>query len=281
MRRIAIRTAEITATLMLTAIASASAEPAEPAPWVAAMREVHAKFTGKAGTLALFGDSITFSLAFWAPLAGEPQGMSHELAEDLKVVKLRQRSECWRQWRGPEYGNEGSKTIQWAQENVDSWLKKLNPEAAVLMFGTNDVSSVGPHEYESRLRTVIQRCLSNGTVVMLTTIPPRDGRVERAAEFAKVARKLAVELNLPLIDYHDQVLKRRPSDWDGALPQFKDAPGDDYNVPTLIARDGVHPSNPREFSGYSDRDLDHNGYALRNAMTTSCYADVIRQVLRP
>jgi hypothetical protein len=220
-------------------------------------------------------------MAFWAPMAGEPQGMPPQLAEDWKVVKQYQRIECWRQWRGPEFGNDGGKTIEWANDNIDSWLKKLNPEAAVLMFGTNDLSSVSPVDYEDRLRLVIQRCLNNGTVVLLTTIPPKNGRVDRAAEFATIARKLASEMNLPLIDYHNEILKRRPDDWDGALPQFKDAPGDEYNVPTLIARDGVHPSNPRLYTGYSDRDLNHNGYALRNAMTTSCYAKVIRQALRP
>jgi lysophospholipase L1-like esterase len=276
-----VESAALFAAVSIAAIAGAAAEPPKADAWVAAMREVHAKFTGKRGRLALFGDSITVSLAFWAPMSGEPQGMSPQLTEDWKVVKQHQRPECWRQWRGSEFGNEGGKTVEWAVENVDTWLKKLNPEVVVLMFGTNDLNSVGAEEYEGRLRQVIQRCLNNGTVVLLTTIPPKSGRVEGAAEFAKIARKLAAELNLPLIDYQEEILKRRPNDWDGALPQFKDTPGDEYNVSTLIARDGVHPSNPRDFSGYSERDLNHNGYALRNAMTTSCYADVIRQVLRP
>ena len=47
---------------------------------------------------------------------------------------------------------------------------------------------------------------------------------------------------MPLIDYQAEILKRRPDDWDGALPKFKDVPGSEYEVPTLIARDGVHPS---------------------------------------
>lgn len=275
------RTVVIVSLFVAASIVSIAAEPPKVAAWVTAMRDVHARFTGKPGTVALFGDSISVSLAFWAPMAGEPQGMPAQLTDDWKVVKQWQRFECWRQWRGSDFGNEGGKTVKWALDNVDMWLEKLNPESVVLMFGTNDLSSVSPVDYEDRLREVIQRCLRNGTVVLLTTIPPKHGHVERAAEFAKIARKLAAELDLPLIDYHQEILKRRPDDWDGALPQFKDAPGDEYNVPTLIARDGVHPSNPRDFSGYSDRALNHNGYALRNAMTTSCYAEVIRQVLRP
>jgi hypothetical protein len=39
----------------------------EPA-WVKPMSAVHARFKGKAGYVAQLGDSITHSLAFWAPL---------------------------------------------------------------------------------------------------------------------------------------------------------------------------------------------------------------------
>jgi len=34
--------------------------------WVAAMKKIHARFTGQKGTLAHFGDSITVTMAFWA-----------------------------------------------------------------------------------------------------------------------------------------------------------------------------------------------------------------------
>jgi hypothetical protein len=58
--------------------------------------------------------------------------------------------------------------------------------------------------------------------------------------------------SLPLLDYFGAILKRRPDDWDGSLAKFKEPPGDEYQVPTLIARDGVHPSNPSEFKDYSE-----------------------------
>ncbi len=108
-------------------------------PWTAAMRSIHARFSGQPGTLAHFGDSITVSLAYWAPLAYEPQGLSADMADDLRRVKQYLRPECWRDWRGPEFGNEGSMTIRWADENLEGWLKKLNPEAAVILFGSNDL----------------------------------------------------------------------------------------------------------------------------------------------
>jgi hypothetical protein len=86
---------------------------------------------------------------------------------------------------------------------------------------------------------------------------------------------------VPLIDYFAEILKRRPDDWDGALPKFKGTPGGEYEVPTLLARDGVHPSNPSKFRDYSAESLRSNGYVLRNYLSLLSYADVIRRVLRP
>src|SRR5437764_4410155 len=95
---------------------------AEEAPaWVDAMKKVRARFSGTPGTLALFGDSITVSMAFWSPLRGEPKNMSDEMAAALKVVKQHMLPDCWGR-RGPKFGNNGSMTIRWADENVDKWL---------------------------------------------------------------------------------------------------------------------------------------------------------------
>ena len=64
-----------------------------------------------------------------------------------------------------------------------------------------------PHECFStsstkpKMRHVVKRRLARGTVVILTTIPPRHGLAERSAESAEAVQKLAAELNVPLIDY--------------------------------------------------------------------------------
>ena len=127
---------------------------------------------------------------------------------------------------------------------------------------------------------MVEKCLKNGTVVILTTIPPRAGFEKKAAQFADVQRKIATDLNLPLVDYHAEILKLRPDDWNGALAKFKqDGAKDVYQVPTLIAGDGVHPSNPAKFRDSSAESLKNNGYLLRTVMTLDTYADVIREVL--
>jgi lysophospholipase L1-like esterase len=249
--------------------------------WVEPMKQVHDKFSGKPGSLLLMGDSITVTKAFWAPLSYAPNNLSDSLAKNLQAVKSHMLAECWSKWRGPDYGSESGKTTHWAEENLDTWLKKLNPEATIIMFGTNDLNQINAGEYEKRTRSLIEKCLNNGTVVILTTIPPKAGMEKKSKEFAEVQRKIARELKLPLIDYQAEILKRRPEDWNGGLPQFKeDAAKDGYSVPTLIAADGVHPSNPSKYQDYSEESLDKNGYLLRNVLTLNGYSDVIRLVLR-
>jgi lysophospholipase L1-like esterase len=252
----------------------------EPPAWVAAMKKVHADFKGTPGTFAHFGDSITVSKAFWTPLSYEPKKMSPEMGKARDAVKEYLKKECWADWKGADYGNDGGQTIRWADANVDKWLKKLNPEVVLIMFGTNDLTGVPLEEYDKKTRSVVERCLKNGSVVILTTIPPRAGLADKAKQFADVQRKIAQDLKLPLIDYQAEILKRCPDDWDGSLPKFKDSPGDEYQVPTLIARDGVHPSNPAKYNDYSEEGLSHNGYALRTYLTLMTYANVLRSVLK-
>jgi lysophospholipase L1-like esterase len=268
----------IVATLMAPTTIRADDAPS----WVEPMKQVHAKFSGKPGTLMLMGDSITVTKAFWAPLSYAPKNLPEPLAKNLQLVKSYMLNDCWSNWRGSEYGSESGKTTRWGEENVANWLKKLNPETVVMMFGTNDLNQIEAKEYETRTRSVIDKCLKNGTVVILTTIPPRAGKENKSKEFAEVQRKIAADLKLPLIDYQAAIMKRRPDDWNGGLPQFKDeAAKDSYSVPTLIAGDGVHPSNPSKFQDYSEESLNKNGYQLRTVLTLNAYADAIRLVHVP
>jgi lysophospholipase L1-like esterase len=269
---------------LLTALAVLALPPAaraadEPPAWVKPMAAVHAKFTGKPGTLALFGDSITNSKAFWAPLAYAPKDLPPDIAKSLAVVKKHMNDDCWGKWRGGEYGNESGQTAKWAADNIDAWLKKLNPECAVVMFGTNDVGRADEKTYDKHLRAVLGACLKNGTVPILTTIPPRAGLEDQTKAFAEVERAVAADLKVPLIDFHAEILKRRPDDWNGAAPKFKEFAKDVYQAPTLVSGDGVHPSFPSKLADYSAAALNGNGYQLRSVLTLHAYADAITRVL--
>jgi lysophospholipase L1-like esterase len=255
-------------------------DPLAPA-WVEPMKKVHARFTGTRGTFAHFGDSITASDAFWARLRRERAYMQSDMAEVLGRVKGYMKPECWDKWKGEDYGNEGSTTVDWACGEVDTWLARINPEVVLILFGTNDMRRMDARHYERQLRRLVERCLDNGSVVILTTPPPRHGYEDTSRQFADAVRRVADEERVPLIDYQAAILTSRPDDWDGALPQFRHTPGDEYQVPTLISRDGVHPSNPVQYSDYSDLGLRNNGYILRTYLTLFTYADVINRVLRP
>ena len=260
-------------------VAAAGALPAAPAEpdWAEPMRAVHARFTGAPGTFAQFGDSITVTLAYWTPLLYVRKNAPPELEAAFARVKAYLRPECWRDWKGPEFGNEGSRTMAWAREHVQAWLRKLNPEVALIMFGTNDLDRIDADRYADQTRAVARACLDNGTVVILSTIPPRSGAAAKAAAFAEVVRGIAREMRVPLIDFHGEILARRPEDWDGASERF--APWQGYDVPTLIARDGVHPSNPPAFrDDYSEEGLRASGYGLRSALTLLAYDEVVRML---
>lgn len=250
---------------------------AESPDWVEPMREVHARFSGERGTFAQFGDSITDSRAFWYSLRWTRANASPEMLAAFEAVNGYMLEDCWDR-KGAKYGNQSGQTIRWASQNLDTWLRDWNPEAAILMFGTNDLNNVSVEDYEQTLEKVVERCLKNGTIVILSTIPPRHGKVEKAALFADAARRVAGKLRVPLVDFHAEILERRPDDWDGELDQFRAYKG--YDVPTLIARDGVHPSNPKKYQAdYSAEALNNNGFSLRNYLVLLKYAEVIHKVL--
>lgn len=259
--------------------APAFAESADD--WVAPMRKVHARFRGISGSCAHFGDSLTETLAYWSPLPHGRKGASPELQHAYEVASARLALECWRDWKGPRFGSRSGAGIGWARANVDEWLKTLNPEVAVILFGTNDLGQADTTAYAENLLYVLQQCIKNGTVPILTTIPPRRDAADRVAAIVAVQRELARKLQIPLIDLHAEILQRRPTDWDGGkLPASPgEVPEDGHDVLTLIAADGVHLSHPIRYRGdYSPEALRCNGYALRTALSLQAYADVVEQV---
>src|SRR5207249_2393982 len=68
--------------------------------------------------------------------------------------------------------------------------------------------------------------------------------------------------------------------WDGALRKFAAFEG--YEAPTLISRDGVHPSFPKQYQNdYSPEALRRCGYGLRSYLTLLKYAEVLKALREP
>ena len=262
--------------------APAEAKPALPPGdyWVQPMRQVHKLFKGKPGTLAQYGDSITVSMAFLAYRFGKnapkdvtpprPQlaleNTPPQVRAELEVVDRFSDRELWWRWKGAEWGNTGMMMSDWLFRNVDAWQKKMNPETAVIMFGTNDRGRICPPEYTEYMAASVRRMMQDGTVPMLTSIPPPAPDGYRLATLS-----IAAGLKVPVIDYNAEITRRRGDDWSGK----KDPPG-------LISEDGVHPSHPGKYHfDFSEEALNRNGYLLRDYLTLRKYYEVITKVLHP
>ncbi len=225
------------------------------------------------------GDSITYSMAYFAPLQyAHDARMSPEARRALKVLTGHMQPECFR-WKGTDRGNFSGETASWGLENVDEWLSQLKPEVALVMFGSNDIRRGSIEEHEKNLRMLIRRCLDQGLVVLLSTIPPMHGFEDQVRQAVEAQRRIAAEMQVPLIDFYAHIMHRRPSDWDGSLARFADF--SQWEVPTIISQDGVHPSNPQAWrNDYTEEGLCRNGNVLRSYLTLMAYAEIVDVVVK-
>jgi len=258
--------------LVLIGIAHVNQLPAEERPseapsWVPAMRKVHEGFDGTAGYVAQFGDSITYSMAFWSPMSWSDP--APYLSEEDELPK-QPGDHRWRDVikgardKGPKFGNYSGWRVGNLLKSVDEVLAREKPEMAIIMIGTNDIAGGKvPAGYEAGLQQVVEQCLEANCVPILNTIPPRRDRDQAVEAANKIIRNLAESKNVPLVDYHAEIVRRRPDgSWDG----------------TLLSGDGVHPSGKKS-NVYSDENLSESGYALRNWLNFLAMREVYFRVL--
>jgi hypothetical protein len=207
------------------------------------------------------------------------KNMTPEVAKEAEIVEKYADLGLWVKWKEAGYGNTGMMMSDWLFRNVDGWQKKMNAEAAVIMFGSNDRGNIVPPVYTEYMAASLRRMMADGTVPMLTSIPPPG-----AHDYWLAGLNIAHGLKVPLIDYHAEIMRRRPDDYDGRMEKFQEVvkqTKDVYQVPTLISGDGTHPSNPKQWvNDFSEEALSNNGFGLRNYMTIRMYAQVITKVFQ-
>ncbi len=166
-----------------------------------------------------------------------------------------------------------------ANMQIDTVISAFSDaQFAVLLLGTNSASDLAN---VSSLSTIVDRIEAQRIVPILTTIPPRADGVSNDLniQFNAAVRTLARTRSLPLIDYYQEILLRRPgTTWLG----------------TLMAADGLHPtatgagfssdSNPYASGGDSATHttggaLDNVGYLLRSWITIQKLKEVKRYVI--
>lgn len=261
--------------------------------WVEPMRKLHMSFKGTAGVLTQYGDSITVTQAFLEPHYYQKtvtaEKIAPEVQKEMDVVTAHANRKLWKDWKGSQWGCTGMKTSTWFLDIVDGCQERMKPECCVILFGTNDWGGICPPDYTENMAAAIRRIMRDGCVPMLTTVPPANGRDAFFGDYYAAHVFMANYLKVPMIDYFGETLKRRPTDWNGALPQFKEnyaarkAAKDPATAPavisTIISTDGGHPSFPGKWAmDWSEEGLSNSGYTLRNYMTLRMYSQVISKV---
>ncbi len=258
----------------LALLASCLALTAADPPWLAPMREVNARFAGNPGYVVQFGDSISNSMAFWSTLGWtQPDefipGDGDQGADGLPK---RPKDLRWRDLikgcnaKGPEHGNQGGWTLAQLLPAIGPVLARENPEVAIVMIGTNDISGRqdAPPGYADGLRQAVDKCLAANCIPILNTIPPRRGHEAAVAAVNALVRAVAEERRVPLVDYHAALLEASGGAWDG----------------TVMHSDGVHPSNltgkPQVFA---PENLRQNGYALRTWVNFLMFRELYFRIL--
>jgi hypothetical protein len=276
------------AAVLILCVVASSAIAAEPLAqgwdYAAAMKKVAARFKGKEGVVLHVGDSITHANPYgqWAR-AGE--GRSEEDKAVLAWMHLGADDETdgWflARYDHPNGGRSHTAAggMRWDEllaggkaglPSLAELLKTYQPQIVVLMMGTNDASAGRTTEEVAKdAETAVKLILENGTICILSTIPPHVGSPERSQAYNEALRAVAKKHELPLIDYEREILRRRPDDWNG----------------TLLNKNDVHPTagieGVKASSAPTDENLAKSGYLLRGWLSVKKLGEVKRKVVNP
>lgn len=128
-------------------------------------------------------------------------------------------------------GISGNNTVN-AVTRIDHDVIAHQPDLVVVMYGMNDVVVNKPEVYEANLRTIVTKLREAKSEVVLCTpnyVETGNGArdPDKLGPFAALARKVAQEMNVPLVDFfalYERVKNTDPRAW------------------TELQSDAVHPN---------------------------------------
>ncbi|MBV8878728.1 MAG: SGNH/GDSL hydrolase family protein [Planctomycetaceae bacterium] len=266
---------------MMTLIATLALLQAAPADYADAMKKAAAKFSGKEGVVLHLGDSITYANQYggWAR-GGKGKTPQEEAALKWMHCNDNNESDGWFLARVDRPGNRSDTAVSGIRSYefleggksgippMAEVVKKYNPQIAVVLLGTNDANGGrSAAQYKGDMTKVVDLLLANGTIPIVTTIPPIKGKDDLVKAFNAALLDLVKEKKIPVIDYYAEIVKRRPTDWMG----------------TLISDDGVHPTGDHGGASPSseptEENLKNSGYLLRGVLSVRKIAEVKAKVL--
>ncbi len=270
---------------LLAACVLSAAEPPQPLPqahdYAAAMKRVSVKFKGRPGVVLHIGDSITYASPYgaWARY-GAGKTDDDKAALGWMHAGKDNDSDSWWLCRVDLPGGRShtacsgirfDQMLAGGKSQMPSLariIEQHRPQIVVLMLGTNDTSAGRKVEDVRRdLEQAIELLINAGVIPIVSTIPPHVGKPELGRAVSTAIRAVAKEKQLPLIDYEQEILTRRPDDWNG----------------TLMNKGDVHPSashaGTTPASAPTSDNLKNSGYLLRGWLSVRKIAEVRRTVL--
>jgi hypothetical protein len=240
------------------------------------MLTVAQKYTGSPGVVLHIGDSNTFEPAYsaWA-LRGE--GKTTEDVELLDWMHAGKggAKDGWTLCSLPTHPRRSATAANGARlsqfltgeqvdYSLDELVRRYNPQVVVLMLGTNEATIRLPTEdYGRQLRQAADLFLRNGTVPIMTTLPPHARRPREIEAYNREIQTLAREKRLPLIDLYGEILRRQPHGWKG----------------TMIQEDGLHLTTTDASGAMQEEKLNRSGQLLRAWLTIRQLAVLKARVL--
>jgi lysophospholipase L1-like esterase len=193
-----------------------------------AMRAIAARAARRDDVLAKIGDSITVSTSFLQCFAGTRVDLGgrdalratidHFIAGDAGGSDPFTRVSL-----AAGVGWTASRAITGDPSPLAQELAAVTPRFAAVMYGTNDVGFVDYDAYARNMAAIVDALVANGTVPLLSSIPPRDDDASadrRVPIYGSLVRALAASRGVPFVDFHGELL-----------------PIPDHG----LAGDGVHP----------------------------------------
>lgn len=267
--------------LGVSVLAAELAPLAEEWDYAPAMYKVAARYSGKPGVVLHIGDSITYASPYsqWARFGRGKTPADVALCKWMHTGEKNDQ-DGWHLCSVDRVGNRSETAVQGIRADeflaggragippLAELIQKYNPQLVVLMLGTNDASANRQiADYQADMTRAVDLILANGSIPMLSTLPPHPQQGELVKKYNAALRDLARSKQLPLIDYWLEITRRRPGDWNG----------------TLLVKDDVHPTarqgESSPVSEPTEENLKNSGYLLRGWLSVRKIAEVKARVL--